>query len=178
MPKSATTDFVVDHSFDPRSCRHSLNGLTHVLHCHHYASLYSQLADDCEFLDAKQLLADCSEDSFYEVLSNYYRENRVKGQDERFAIAQQYYSHSGLGQLNVVNADKNGGQIELPHSHVDEGWVKKWSNHDKPVNFITWGYISAMFSAVFDRPVRSYKVTEDASIVRGADRSRFSVTSK
>ena len=39
-------EFEIDHRFDPVKNRHYLNGFCSVLHCHHYATLYTQLADD------------------------------------------------------------------------------------------------------------------------------------
>ena len=48
MATEQLTEWVLDHHFDRESCRHTVNGLSSVLHCHHYASLYCQLADDAD----------------------------------------------------------------------------------------------------------------------------------
>ena len=61
---------------------------------------------------------------------------------------------------------------------MDEGWIKKWGKRDKPVNFITQGYLCAAFAAVYNQPQGSYKVSETQSIVSGADKSVFSVGRK
>ena len=169
------TEIVLDHRFDPKACRHSLNGDVYVLHCHHFATLYSQLAEDCGMLDGKKLLAEVAEDTFFNVLSEYYCKNGIVDVADRISIAEQYYAATGLGQMKVICAGTDAGEVELLHSHVDEGWIKKWGKRDKPVNFISWGYIAGMFAAVFGRAARSFRVHETASIVSGAPRSKFEV---
>ena len=172
------TEIVLDHKFDSRTCRHTLNGFVSVLHCHHYATLYCQLADDCGMLDGKKLLAECAEDTFVDVLRGYYQEHAVTDVADRIAIAEQCYTAAGLGKMHVTCAGAESGEVDLLHSHVDEGWIKKWGQRDKPVNFITSGYVAALFSAVFDQPVRTYVVNEIASLVSGAERSKFTVVCK
>jgi len=51
----------------------------------------------------------------------------------------------------------------------------KWGQNDKPLNYFTCGYVAAMFGAAFNRPLKSYAVTEDASIAMGEPESRFIV---
>ena len=172
------TEIQLDHRFDSNRCRHYMNGQVSVLHCHHYATLYSQLADDCGMLDGKELLAQCTEDAFFKTLTSYYEAQGVELVDDRIAIAEQYYAASGLGKMQVVCAGAESGVVELLHSHIDDGWIKKWGKRDKPVNFITSGYIAALFSAVFGQSTRSFVVTETASIVTGAERSRFNVVAQ
>ena len=168
-------ELVIDHDFDPKSCRHRQNGMQSVLHCHHYATLYCQLADDAGMLDGKQLLADVCEDAFRRQLTSYYEEHGIDSVADRVEIAQQNYAACGLGQMDVRAAGPDGGKVVLEHSHVDEGWVKKWGTRDEPVNFITWGYVAAVFAAVFDLPSRSYIVEETASLVAGDEQSQFNV---
>lgn len=167
---------ILKSTFDKERCRHIAGKHTLVLHCHHFASLTTQLANDCSLLDAKKLLADCAEDTFYSVLSEYYEKNNVSGIKERVEIAERYFSESGLGKIEVKCAGSCAGEVELRHSHVDEGWVKKWGLATEPVNHIGCGYVTAVFSAVFDKPKRSYLATERKSIALGAKTSVISVT--
>lgn len=173
MAVSKKTELVIDRRFDRKTCRHSLNGQVVVLHCHHYASLYSQLADDCGLLDAKKLLAEVSEDTFYKILSDYYALHGIDRIDDRISIAEQYYAALGIGSMKVLYAGPDSGEVELIHSHIDEGWIKKWGKTDKPVNFITCGYIAALMASVLGKSPRTFGVAEVESIVCGAARSRF-----
>lgn len=175
MAISKKTELAIKHTFDPKSCRHMLNGMVYVLHCHHYASLYTQLADDCSLLDGKKLLKEVAEDTFFDVLTSYYKENGITDLTDRISIAEQYYSATGLGKMRVTFAGEESGEVELLHSHVDEGWIKKWGKKDTPINFITCGYIAGMFSAIFNKNPRTFDVKETASIVSGADKSCFKV---
>jgi hypothetical protein len=127
-------------------------------------------------LNARELLAQCSEDVFYKVLGDYCRKHNVSGLRERVEIAESYFAESGLGKLVVKCAGWNTGEVVLEHSHVDEGWIKKWGKSDSPVNHIGRGYIVAMFSVIFDRPPRTYAAKEQQSIACGADVSIITVT--
>ena len=168
---------ILQARYDRDRCRHiATDGQTLVLHCHHFASLTTQLANDCTFLDGKKLLAECAEDAFYTVLSDHYRQKNVTDLRKRIETAERYFAECGLGKLKVNYAGLCAGEVELKHSHVDEGWVKKWGVTSKPVNHIGCGYVTALFSAVFDRPKRSYVAKERHSIACGDDVSIITVT--
>lgn len=175
MAVASKTELIVDRRFDPKRYRHSVNGATHVLHCHHYTTLYTQLAEDCGMLDGKKLLREVTEDSILEVLRNYYREHEIESIADRITIAEQYFAFTGLGKMKVTCAGPESGEVALLHSHLDEGWIKKFGRREEPVNHIGSGYVTALFSAVFDRPARSYSAIETESIVSGASRSTFVV---
>lgn len=165
------------HKFDPNRKRHYLNNQLTVLHCHHYATLFTQLGlDSKEIVDGTRILKESIEDVFYEVLASYYKENNITDTPDRVDIAVQMFSAVGMGKMSVVSNAESGGEIEMPHAYVDEGWLKKWGKYKSPVNFIGAGYIAGMFSAVFDRPPRTYAVTETQSMVMGAEKSQFKVT--
>lgn len=171
------SELKLQHKFDSDRKRHYLNDQLTVLHCHHYATLFTQLALDAkELVDGPRILRETVEDVFYEVLSNYFKNNGVTDPKDRMDIAVQMFSAIGMGKMAVVSGDTGGGEIEMPHPHVDEGWLKKWGKYKGPVNFIGAGYVTGMFSAAFDKPARSYKVTEDRSRVMGAEKSHFKVT--
>lgn len=178
MAVRTKTEIVLEQRFDPKACRHSLNGRDIVLHCHHFISLYTQLADDCALLDAKKLLAEVAEDAFGAALADYYTQHGIDSIADRFDIATQYYAVCGLGKMHVRCAGPDSGSVELERSHVDEGWIAKWGQRPEPVNFITQGFIGGMFAAVMGRPSRSFRVSETASIVSGAERSVFEIVAK
>jgi len=169
------TELELVHRFDEASRRHYLNGVLSVLHCHHYSTLYTQLAEDCGMLDGRTLLIECAEDSFLQVLADYFRDKGIISVSERIEIAQQYFAAMGLGKMGVVYAGPDAGLVHLTRSHVDEGWIKKWGKRAEPVNYIGRGYVAALFSAVFGRPARSYRVSEGKSIVSGEELSELNV---
>jgi len=164
--------FWMDHRFDAKTTRHFINGQVSVLHCHHYMSLYTQLAMDAGETD---LLMKVAEDTFLGVLNEYFEDHDVNDLETMAGIACDYYAAIGLGKMEVQYMGENSGKVILTRSHVDEGWLKKWGNFDKPINYVTAGFISALFSAVYERPPGSYRTIENESIVKGAKVSEFSV---
>ena len=164
-------------TFDDKTYRHAMNGHESVLHCHHYMSLTTKLAQDFNDVGGVRILRETAEDSIRPLLDSYFSENGVTSPDERLKLGAEYYAVMGMGLMDVTGNDKSG-KVVLKHSHVDEGWIKKWGKRDKPVNFITCGYIAGVFAAVFDRDPRTYLVGETDSIVTGADRSKFQVVAR
>jgi hypothetical protein len=178
MTRYAKTELVLNREFDAQSCRHRIDGNTTVLHCHHYATLYTQLAMDCGMLDATALLAECAEDAWEKFLRDYYQAQGITGLADRITLAEQTYAAAGLGKMRITCAGPESGEVTLEHSHVDEGWLKKWGAHDKPVNYIGAGFIAGAFAAIFDRPTRSFMAIETVGIVTGAPRSHFTVVAR
>lgn len=157
------------------TCRHWIGNSTPVLHCHHYATLYTQLAMDCSLLDAKRPLAECAEDTWAEWLGDYFGAKGITDMRGRIALAEEAFAVSGQGKMRVVCAGPDSGEVALDFSHVDAGWLKKWGKHDGALNYMACGFIAAMFAMVFDKPPRFYRVLETQSIVSGAACSRFNV---
>lgn len=175
MANAGENKLTLNHIFDGSTKRHYINGHLVVLHCHHYATLYTQLAMDAE---ETQLLATSAEEAFYELLVDYFNEHNISDREARIGIARQYFSMVGLGTITVTSLSETGGEIELPTSHVDAGWLKKWGKYEHPVNFIGAGYLTAMFSAVLDKPLCSFEASEKQSIVMGAETSIFNVAAR
>jgi len=160
----------IKHTFDENTYRHYINGHNFVLHCHHYMTLTTKMAEDFADVGAVQVLREATEDTIRPVLDSYFAEHKITSPQERLAIGAEYYAFMGLG-LMEVSGTAAGGEVRLKHTHVDEGWIKKWGQRNKPINHVTCGFVAAMFAAAFSRPARSYQVTETASIVMGAPES-------
>lgn len=175
MFEITTTKFKVNKRFDPKKRRHYLNDVLTVLHCHHYSTLYTQLALDA---GETELLANVAEETFYKVLSDYYKKNNIELIDDKVSIACDYYAVIGLGKMKVNYIGDSSGEVELLVSHLDSGWKKKWGEYDKPINYITVGFINAMFSAILGKPINTFSTTEIKSIVMGHPTSIFKVYHK
>lgn len=175
MAVFARNELMLDKRVDQRSRRHFINDHTVVMHCHHYITLYSQLAMDT---NETALIASVAEETFFELLADYCEDNDIYEIEEMIGIAEEYYAAMGLGLLRVDYLGEDSGKVTLLHSHVDDGWKKKWGQFDKPVNHITCGYIAAVFALINEVDTGSFDVVETSSIVMGADESSFNVVRK
>jgi predicted hydrocarbon binding protein len=171
-------EFHLAHSFDPVSKRHYLNDNNSVLHCHHYSTLYTQLALEFEGFGGVEQLIQVGEEVFGGILKSYFQTNAVDSLPDRISLAQQYWKEVGMGLVNISMPDEKAGTAKMEYSHLDEGWLKKWGNIDRPVNFFTQGFLAGACAAIYDKPFNSYLVEETNSLVRGHDCSEFVVTLK
>jgi hypothetical protein len=161
-------------TFDDKTYRHAMNGHESVLHCHHYMSLTTKLAEDFNDIGGVRILRETAEDSIRPLLDSYFSENGVTSPDERLKLGAEYYAVMGMGLMDVTGNDKSG-KVVLKHSHVDEGWIKKWGKSKTSINHFTCGFVAAVFGAAFDRPPRSYQAEEISSIATGNEESVIAV---
>jgi hypothetical protein len=166
--------FKRDFSLDENTYRHYLNGHPVVMHSHHYLALITKLAEDLAAVDGPQILADAVEDSMRAIFEDFFEKNDIGDLKDKSAVCTEYFSTFGLGKI-AINGNEHGGEAQLSRSHLDEGWLMKWGEHDKPINHFTRGYVAAIFAALFGHPPRSYRVTETAAMVTGEDQSVFVV---
>ena len=167
----------LEHKFDPNRKRHYLNGQTAVLHCHHYATLFTQLAIDAkELVDGIRILQETAADVFGEMLAAHFKTHGVTDPAARIDLGVQLFSALGLGKMIAAGLTEAGGTVEMPFAHVDAGWLKKWGPAKHPVNHFGAGYIAGLMAAAYDKPFRSYKVVETQSLVQGAKTSIFKVS--
>jgi len=165
----------LDFGLDNETFRHYLNGHAVVMHSHHYLALITKLAEELSDIGGPQLLKDVVEESMWAVLNDYVQKNGQTSPLQRCNVGREYYSVYGLGKMKVSGTER-GGEVCLIRSHIDEGWIKKWGHHTKPVNHFTCGYIAAMFAVAFDKPAKSYRVTEAESMAVNGTEGTFIVT--
>ncbi|MCX6135966.1 MAG: hypothetical protein NTV54_00510 [Ignavibacteriales bacterium] len=172
MSEFRKTQLLLDHTYDGVKKQHYLNGSLTVLHCHHYTTLYTQLA-----LDANEtaLLAKTAEETFYGELTAYFEQHDITTLKTKIELACDYYAAVGLGAMEVVSLGDDSGVVTLKSSHVDAGWLKKWGKHTVAVNYIGAGFIAAMFAVITGKPMGSFNAIETSSIVTGSPYSQFSV---
>jgi hypothetical protein len=164
----------VDFTFDEKTYRHYMNGFLSVLHCHHYLCLTTKLAMDFDDLGGTRILQEVVEDTMRPLFDDYIQKNNVGSFEEKVSVGIEYYSVMGLGKMKV-NANEQGGEVQLLRSHIDQGWLSKWGKSEAHVNYFTCGYIAAMFAAAADKPARSVSVTQNESIATGNESSLLTV---
>lgn len=170
-----TATLKIAQHVDPKTLRMYVNDTFTVYHCHHYTTLFTQLAEDAKELKGSTLMVETAEFTFHAVLTKYFADNGISDPTDRASIAEQYFSFVGLGEVKVSVKE---GSAEMAHSHVDEGWISKWGKRTKPVNFIGQGFLAGAFAAIMNSGTGSYAVTETQSIVSGAGTSKFSITKR
>lgn len=166
------------HHFDADRCRQYSNDVNITFHCHHYTALFTKVALEAQqgkLGDGPLLLAQAAEDSFRDVLQVTFESHFATSFADKILLAEQYYAWAGLGELKILYMGVNGGEAKLYASHVDSAWTNKWGLAERPINFMTGGFLSALVAEVYQRPARSYRVKETASIACGASQGHFVV---
>lgn len=164
----------IDFTINPETNRQYLNGHPVVMHSHHYLALITKMAEDLADIGGTEILQDVVEETMRAMFDDYIQKNGLTTAQDKCNVGREYYSVFGLGKM-LITGDELGGEVRLVRSHLDEGWVMKWGVTDRPVNYFTRGYIAAMFGAAFGKPLKSYTVTESASMAKGDPEGKFIV---
>jgi len=167
--------FEPNYHFDTQHYRHNINGTNVVRHCYHFTNSMNQLAMAVE---GEQHLKDAAEHSFYQILSDYYSQQKINTLADKLSIAEQYWQAVGMGKLQFVLTNSQLSAAEMTHSHVDSGWKKAKGHYHKPINFITVGFVAACAALFTDKSIGSYEVVEIESIVMSNEKSMFEVKVK
>ena len=146
-------ELVLERAIQPDSKKHTVNDEVYVLHCHHYATLYTQLAEDARSIaDGPAILVEATADTYRHIFDHYFADHDITDVGDRAAIVEQLFAAGGLGQLSFTGVTPEGGAVTMEHSHLDEGWIKKWGKRSEPVNYITAGIIAGAFGSFYDVP--------------------------
>jgi len=152
-----------------------MRGQTSVLHCHHYATLYCQTAEDAAEFGGVRLLYKSAEYTFHDLMASYFEDNGIDAIADRISIVEQYWQFAGMGLLHFKRCGAMSAEAVMEHSHVDRGWIRKWGNRDEPVNHIGQGYLAGAMAAIYGQSSGSFEATETQSIVAGNSESRFTL---
>ncbi|MEW6348818.1 MAG: 4-vinyl reductase [Thermodesulfobacteriota bacterium] len=166
------------HRFDSAAKKHYLNEWNTVLHCHHYATIFTELAISARGFAGTEKLVASAEMVLGNWLKEYYRKESITVVATRVSVAEEYWRTIGMGLIRIVADSPVRGSATMDYSHIDEGWLKKLGSSNQPVNFLTQGFLAGVFSALFGKPFGSYAVVETHSLVMGAEASRFEITLK
>ncbi|MFA6424645.1 MAG: hypothetical protein WCW64_00500 [Phycisphaerae bacterium] len=160
----------LEHSFDRKTCRHSISGFQSVLHCHHYMTLTTQMAEDADDLcQGTEVLISTMENTAYKVLSKICNENNIKDIEDKINVAEELFCRIwALGKIKFIHLGDFSATIDVLHSHIDEGWTKKWKKRDKPVGYINRGFIQGALAVINNVPAGSFETQESECIVSGA----------
>jgi hypothetical protein len=164
--------FQPEQRFDNQKMRHYVNGECSVLHCHHYATLFTQLAADAENSNGPTLLTESAAETVYPVLRDYFKKNKITSIEDRLAVAEQWWSFVGMGQAQFHCQDKRDRHMK--HSPSTKAGSRSGVCVTSGELHRRW-YFKAACAAVFDLNWQKVKVNETQSIACGASTSRFSV---
>jgi hypothetical protein len=167
----------VEYTFDDKSFRHFMNGFEVVMHCHHYLTLTTKLAEDFSEFGGIRILNESVEDAIRPLLDDYVQKNQVPAGAERLAVGARFYELMGMGLMSATG-DAAVGQATLTRSHVDQGWLAKFGPADRTLNYFTCGFLAAVFACAFDRPARSYQVVETAGLAKGDATGKFEIQAR
>lgn len=179
MPIYTNTKLDLNGKLNFNKYGHYISNENYTLTCDNFTTLFTQIAiDSDEFWNTTELLKSSAESTFSYEFKALFKNKKSPSLKEKLKIAENYYSYMGLGKMKILKAGKKYGEIILETSYIDQGWLKKKGKASNPINFITSGYISALFSTVFKVDTKRLEIAEVESIACGDIQSKFLISLK
>lgn len=162
-------------SYDKNACKHFLEDIHFVLHCHHYNSLMHRAITKTPYLDGKKFIFNISAQEFYKALKHVCSNQRATSSSEIIKIAEALYKALGFGDLKMSNLSNSGGRVQSPTSHLSTGYLNKWGKQEEPVDDFGRAYVAASWALAFGHEVKSCKVEQIKCISCGDSICEFEI---
>lgn len=168
--------FDLEPDFDEKSGLVSIEGISMVIHCHFYNVFLLQAIETATYVDGRAILIRSSEESVNKQLIGYYDRKGISDEKTRISIAADMFKVFGVGLLDFSNINGSGGTVTSKSSHVARGWKEQIGTREKPVDYISCGFIAGALAAVYNKPIGTFKVNETECLVQGKEKCKFEVS--
>ncbi len=164
-------------SFDANSNIILLDGAMVYLHCHHYNCGLIKVLEDIEGIRARDIIVQSAAEEFYTNFSEYIKKYLMEKTDfEKLNAAEDLYRFMGFGRIDLSGVNDKGGMVYANSSYYVIGWLAKYGRRDKPLCYLTCGFLSGVLSAVYLKPLDYYKVIEKHCMITGHSHCEFIVS--
>jgi hypothetical protein len=165
MPK-----FEPNISFDSNKMLGYVEGIGMALHCHHYLGGFQKMVDLVDYVDGAKIMYQSGERIINNQMLNYYKSHpQVASSADKLEVAADAVRKFGLGVFDFSKCTDAGGTVAVPTSHVAKVLKEKIGKTDKPGGYLTGGLIAGILSAVYGKPVGTYKVSEQSTFADGKE---------
>ncbi len=145
------------------------------LHCHHFNCGLINAIEAIDYFDAIEIYINEAAKCFYEYFKNILTIKNYSV-NKALSIAQDIYRFMGYGRIDLSELINGYGTATSDSSYFVVGWFAIYGNRDKPVCYLTRGFIKAIVAAIFDIDINVVKVVETQCMICGNDFCEFKVS--
>ncbi|MDQ7787447.1 MAG: 4-vinyl reductase [Thermodesulfovibrionales bacterium] len=165
--------------FEPEMNVLKLDGIGVSLHCHHFNCGLVKALEEMEGIDARSLIIQAAQEEFHDNFTRYIL-NHLSGApaEEKLKTAAELYRFMGFGRIDLSRLSGSGGKAYADSSYYVTGWLAKYERRTTPVCHLTCGFLSGILSAVYEKPLDTYRVEETMCMISGQEQCEFLLTVK
>lgn len=171
--------FTPTKKFDKQACTLEIAGRSVMAHCHYFMCGVLKTILGLKELDGTGIYTEEAEKAYYETFKGYLSIHpELKTDREKLAVAVDMYRTYGYGNLILDNLSEGGGKAYAPSAFFVTGWLARYGRYEGFLGYFTSGFIAGILSAIYGKPVGSYKVKENQCLITGADKCEFEVEAR
>ncbi len=172
-------------NFIPEKSRLELGSVEVSYHCDKFNTrILKNFEDVLGFEKGSLLLKKASESTTYDSLKIFLNQDDIKvnfdglSQEEKVKTILEMFKVSAYGAIEVSGLSPEKSVFVSKSSYMAEGWLENkdkfnWEDRELPVCHDISGYLCAVLSIVYDKPVSSYQMTETKCRAKGDDICEF-----
>ena len=154
--------------FDSESNIIKLDGDGVSLHCHHYNCGLVKALEEMEEIDARSIIIQAAQEEFHDKFTRYILNHLNSAPaEEKLKTAAELYRFMGFGRIDLSGLSESGGNAYADSSYYVTGWLAKYERRTTPVCHLTCGFLGGILSAVYEKPLDTYRVEETRCMITG-----------
>jgi len=161
--------------YDKINCKHYLEGVHFVLHCHHYNSLLHRAIARTPYIDGKKFIYETSSKEFYNTIKQICSKKGVSGGKNAINVAEELYKTLGFGDLDMSGLTQHGGKVVSYASHLATGYLTKWGRQNIPVDDFGKAYAAATWAVAFNGNVQNCNIKQTKCLSCGDSVGEFEI---
>jgi hypothetical protein len=161
--------------YDKDACKHFIEDVHFVFHCHHYNSLVHRALCKTPYLEGKKLLLEVAAEEFFFILQKICNNKRIKG-TATLNVAEELYRYIGFGEIELTNLSATGGTAQSPSSHLATGYLYKWGKQVAPVDDFGLAFAVAAWAVAFAGDVKKCRAVQTRCIACGDSICEFQIS--
>ncbi len=147
------------------------------LHCHHFNCGLINAIEAIDYFDAIEIYINEAAKCFYEYFKKILIiDNKKLSINKALMIAEDIYRFMGYGRIDLSKLITGYGTVISDSSYFVVGWFAIYGKRDKPVCYLTRGFIKAVIAVLFNKELSKINVTETQCMICGDDFCKFEVS--
>ncbi len=153
-----------DYKFDQEHNYLEIGGEAMIFHCHHYITNLQRTILDADYIDSRLFLIGSAVDSIYHQLTNLCAGLNI---EDSKIMAQDIYKTFGYGIIDLSCMDENGCELKTLKSFFSKTWEMKFGKSDKPVDYYTTGFLTAVYAVIYKKDLKSITAKQTTCMACG-----------
>jgi len=146
------------------------------LHCHHFNCGLINAIERIDYFDAIDIYINEAAKCFYNYLKKILLiDDTASSIKKALIIAEDIYRFMGYGRIDLSKLVDGYGSATSDSSYFVVGWFAIYGRRNKPICYLTRGFLKAVIAVIFKKDITRVNVLETQCMICGDDSCKFEI---